>query len=327
MAGKNSVHLFESSSNKDENEIIGEILSLNFVDIPKKSNISIKVNLCDYQNNRGIITHPKLLQALIHNLEEKQCHVTIVESNGLLYSATEAYHKTGMAQHVKITTAKFVNLTHDILVPLGKRYHWVRRKNQISIPRALAECDYFITMPMMKTHEITLFTGALKNQFGCYWQHNRILLHHRLSEAIVNINKLLRPDLCIMDGRVAIEGNGPARGYPVNMNLVLAANNPLSCDLVALKLMGFKDHEISHVQQAKINMTGTDYQLNGKNADDYVRVFKRPVNDLPNKCQTYISSKYPLSKIFFDSKLNRYIVSSGRFVRKHVSLKNRTEYF
>ena len=43
----------------------------------------------------------------------------------------------------------------------------------------------------------------------------------------VDINAVLKPALTVIDGFVGMEGRGPARGDPVQMDLIIAGKNPV----------------------------------------------------------------------------------------------------
>jgi len=55
------------------------------------------------------------------------------------------------------------------------------------------------------------------------------------------------PDLGVIDGFVAMEGNGPASGTPVDARLALASLDPLAMDTLATKLMGFDPTQIMYL--------------------------------------------------------------------------------
>src|SRR5438105_8856215 len=98
------------------------------------------------------------------------------------------------------------------------------------MPSVLLEADVFITLPVLKTHSLTYFTGALKNQWGCVPHYNRILLHKWLDPLLVSLQSLLRPELAIMDGIVGMEGRGPVNGKPRRLDLALASRDAVALD-------------------------------------------------------------------------------------------------
>lgn len=321
---KNKVHIQKCSELSYAVKSAMEAISWEDI-VPVGAKVAIKVNLCDSIPKKGVITTPELVYEVIKILKHKECAVTVVESDGLLYSADAAYRETEMQKWVDKAGARFVNLTNDEKILITPKNTLFVKK--YAMPKTLEETDVLITMPLLKTHEITLYTGALKNQFGCYPQHNRVMLHTHLDEAIVDINTILRPDIVIMDALTAIEGNGPTRGYPVKMHLLIASNNPSSCDLVALRIIGFDVNEVGHLKLAiDLNKGGEYYLLTGETLENVKREFKRPYDDFGNKVQKFILRHKVLTKIFFDTPINRTVVRVGRIYRKW-ALRGKTEYF
>jgi len=118
---------------------------------------------------------------------------------------------------------------------------------EIEMPRLLVEADAFITLPVLKTHALTYFTGSLKNQWGCVPQHNRILLHKHIDALLASLQRMLRPKLSIMDAIVAMEGRGPVNGEPRRLNLVLAGQDAVAVDATAMRLVGLEPARAKHL--------------------------------------------------------------------------------
>lgn len=130
------------------------------------------------------------------------------------------------------------------------------------LPKCLLDDNkIFITMPLIKTHALTQFTGALKNQWGCVPRWDRVLLHKRLNELIVLYNKLIKPDLVIMGGRYAMEGRGPTSGEPRKFPVLIGSTKPASADAIATALIGLDSAGIEHIHLACSEQLGhTDLQ-------------------------------------------------------------------
>ena len=135
-----------------------------------------------------------------------------------------------------------------------------------------------INICKMKTHALERITGAVKNTFGCVQGVNKTASHATYANAehfarmLVDLNRLVVPKLHIMDGVVAMEGNGPGSGDPVQMNTILASTDPVAldacfCHLVRLNTefvptnvagaeagIGTREHEEIDVVLAQIPM-------------------------------------------------------------------------
>ncbi len=116
----------------------------------------------------------------------------------------------------------------------GKALHHVR------YPRVALEADYFINMPALKTHTMTMVTLSIKNLQGLLDERSRYYSHRDdLDQHMVDINKIRRPDLVIVDGLIGMEGMGAGEGgSPVDMGIILAGCDPVAVDSVASMCMG-----------------------------------------------------------------------------------------
>jgi uncharacterized protein (DUF362 family) len=102
-------------------------------------------------------------------------------------------------------------------------------------------------MPKLKTHALTYFTGSLKNQWGCIPRHDRIAIHHSLDRGIVQLNELLKPKLCIMDGIIGMDDRGPTNGRPRPLDIILGSADPVALDATAMRLVGLDPTRARHV--------------------------------------------------------------------------------
>jgi len=95
----------------------------------------------------------------------------------------------------------------------------------------------------MKTHGLERFTGSIKNQFGTVVGMRKGEFHVKLPDAtdfarmLVDLNNYIKPRLYIMDGIVAMEGNGPRGGTPRAMNVLLFSTDPVALDATACRLI------------------------------------------------------------------------------------------
>ena len=127
------------------------------------------------------------------------------------------------------------------------------------IPALITNANVYIDMPKMKTHCHAGYTGALKNLgIGTgplpVWSTNlgtggsaKWGLHHDIRSEIVDHVACRVPDLVVMDAVQGMEGNGPASGTMVTMNMVLASKDPVALDAVATTIMGIPSYLITHM--------------------------------------------------------------------------------
>jgi uncharacterized protein (DUF362 family) len=174
----------------------------------------------------------------------------------------------------------------------------------------------------MKTHEVMGYSGAIKNLFGCIPDDRRIFLHPYLNEVFFKLFSILKPELTVMDAIVAMEGNGPTKGKPVKMNLILTSNCSLATDLIATKLMGLNWKQIGYLNYIakKIDLQEEDITVTGGHLSEVSRNFELPRIDLPVKAQMQIYKHAFLTKVLFCSldvtKLFQKITIAYRKTRK-----------
>jgi Pyruvate/2-oxoacid:ferredoxin oxidoreductase delta subunit len=109
-------------------------------------------------------------------------------------------------------------------------------------PGVLA-ADGIISLPKLKTHALTRLTGAVKNQFGCIPGLRKGEFHARMQRIdqfaamLVDLTRMLSPRLYVMDGIVAMEGNGPGNGTPRPLNVLLFSTDPVALDAAASRIV------------------------------------------------------------------------------------------
>ena len=114
---------------------------------------------------------------------------------------------------------------------------------EFMLAQDVIEADAIVSVCKMKTHALEHITGAVKNQYGCVQGKHKAAGHTRYPSAesmarmIVDLNLLVRPRLYVMDGIVAMEGNGPTSGDPVPMKILLFSTDPVALDSVFARLV------------------------------------------------------------------------------------------
>ena len=102
-------------------------------------------------------------------------------------------------------------------------------------------CDKLINVPVMKTHYQTTVTLAMKNLKGCLKREDKPRFHHKdLQQAIVELNKIVRPSLNIIDATARTIGSvgSSARRQPIGARLLLVSTDAVAVDAVGCALMG-----------------------------------------------------------------------------------------
>ena len=176
-----------------------------------KQTIYVKPNISHPEYLPGVVTCPELISELVGLLRDDNSEVIVGESNGFNYPCRGAFEKTGIEAAVKKAGGTVINLSEDKIV----KVNFPSRNTPVKalfLPKTVLDADATVDMALMKTHEFTMYSGAIKNLFGCVPSNRGIYLHPYLSEVFCRLYMVIKPQLTVMDARVAIEGNGPTKG-------------------------------------------------------------------------------------------------------------------
>ena len=268
----------------------------------RKQKIFVKPNISHPEYVPGVVTSPALISELVGILRDGNKEVIVGESNGYNYPCCVAFEKTGIEAMVKKAGGTVINLSEDkvVRVKFESKHNPVK---ELFLPKTVLDADAIVDLALMKTHEFARYSGAIKNLFGCVPSNRRIYLHPYLSEVFYRLYTLLKPQLTVMDARIAIEGNGPTKGNPVKMNLMLTSNCALATDIVASKIMGLNIKEISYLKYiaTKTGLQDNAITVQGLQVAEVARNFERPRIDLPVKAQMMIYNHEFLTKTLFCS--------------------------
>lgn len=162
----------------------------------------------------------------------------------------------GLNEHYDI---EFRDLNRDDTVTFEALDHELAPA-EIRVARAFFE-SYVVSIGRMKAHAIVGATLSLKNvAIGSVpvWDRRPPSLHKpepgkfshdpkALNLSIARLNKVITPNLAVIDGIIGMEGAGPMRGTPVFSGVALAGTDGLALDLVACRLMGYDHHNVGYL--------------------------------------------------------------------------------
>lgn len=192
----------------------------------------------------AICTHPAVVEAVAKLVKEAGGTPVICDSpGGALHKEAvlrSLYEKTGMAAVAAAAGAELSmdSSTRTVSLPEGK----VLRQAEIITP--VAEADGVIDLCKMKTHVLMSMTGAVKNLFGVIPGLSKVGYHAThpdhatFADVLLDLTGYVKPRLSLMDGILAMEGDGPgSSGTPRQAGLLLASANPLALDTAAGAIM------------------------------------------------------------------------------------------
>ena len=225
--------IIRKAAYEDLTQIVHEIFDAFSIDLKDKK-VFIKPNLVrPAPPEKAATTHPSLLKAIAEEVN-KRGGIPWIGDNGIdvpnLYRVTE----------VERTCAPFmVNISGGAkLFEIGGF--------RVPISRSFVEADIFINVPKLKTHVIAGMTCCLKNPFGLIPGNSKARMHaltghaKRLTEFFLDLYRWRIPDLNIVDGILAMEGDGPSFGTPREIGKIIAGKDGMAVDAVCARLIGFE---------------------------------------------------------------------------------------
>lgn len=273
-------------------EAVEQALRLIHFDLNKRfSKIAIKPNLCYYwKSSAGETTDPKLIEAIVDvlRLHGTSDDIYLVESDATVMKTKHAFRMLGYEKLAKKKNLKLTNLSQDTLLP-ARTDATTSVFKHIKIPETLATADLFISVPKLKLHPLPGLTCALKNQFGCIPFEKKITFHKKLNEVIALINKLLTPDLILVDGIIS-KGRTPKR-----LDLIMAGQDPVAVDFIAAKIAGLNPKRIKHIVKSEnLGVGSTNVKCVGDDWLQFAKKFPRrkPLDNLFRKALVYFYTQY-----------------------------------
>jgi len=272
------IHDYESvrEAVKESLDLIGGLDSL----VSPGDGVLVKPNLIGpYHYTTGATTSPHVIRALCELAKEAGARkVTTAEGSAVGSKTEEIFIVTGLAELSTKIGVDLINLKKTETVYMGIPNGKVFRR--LRIPEAFMEADVIINAPVMKTHDVFPATLGLKNMKGVLQEKDKKRFHKwGLAQSIVDLNKLVLPQITVLDGTVAMEGMGPAHGTPVNFGIIISSFDTVAADSVAAAVMGIDPSEIEYVRLAFEQGLGcadlSRIEVVGLGIEDVKRPFKR----------------------------------------------------
>jgi uncharacterized protein (DUF362 family)/NAD-dependent dihydropyrimidine dehydrogenase PreA subunit len=207
---------------------------------------------------KNVTTHPAVLKAMGLLCQEAGATVAFGDSPGF-GGAAAAAAKSGLAAAAGAIGMELADFSTAVQV----RFNEALIAKQLVLAKGALETDGIISLAKMKTHGFMRITGAVKNQFGCVPGMRKGEYHVKMPRAehfaamLVDINRYLRPRLYVLDGIVAMEGNGPGSGQPRHMNVLLLSSDPAALDAVFCRLIHLPPQFVPTMKPAAESGLGT----------------------------------------------------------------------
>ena len=271
------------------------------------SRVLIKPNLLmPAPPEKGIVTHPMIVRAAVEYLLDKGSVVQVSDSPavGNFHKLARVTGYNGILDGLDVTFKAFDQSKEvDIGEPFGR----------IPIAKDAIEADCVINLAKLKSHQQMGLTLGVKNTFGCIvglrkpeWHMRTGVERHMFARLLVQIHEAVAPAYTIVDGILALEGQGPGRGgQPRELGLLIGGASAHGVDKTICTLLGMDPQELLTYQQA-VALGVFDGKVHIKGDMEIVSDFRFPelgsLSMGPDSLNRFMR-KYIIQKPVADNKL------------------------
>jgi uncharacterized protein (DUF362 family)/Pyruvate/2-oxoacid:ferredoxin oxidoreductase delta subunit len=239
--------------------------------------ILLKPNMLSAKSpEQAVTTHPAVVRVVAELVSEAGGRVLIGDSPGI-GGFQRVADKSGIARAAAEISAELIEFNATVDLPGSGTFR------RFTLARAYWEADKVINLPKLKTHEMMTMTCAVKNLFGAVvgaekagWHLKAGTSREQFARLLLEIYLLKKPVLNIVDAIVAMEGNGPGSGDPLQVGALIAGVNPVAVDMMAGRLAGIPQ-ELLHVEREarRMGLAGTSWEE--------IEICGDPLDSFPSK--------------------------------------------
>lgn len=224
---------------------------------------------------QAITTHPLVVKAACEYTAEMGAEVVVGDSPPM-GSFEKIVRATGLKDALQGLPVTLRELGSPRKTKTGEKFR------DVGLSGDALDADLIINLPKLKTHSQMTLTLAVKNLFGCVVGTSKGEWHFRVgenralfAELLVSVYKALPPSMSLMDGILAMEGDGPGTGgRPRHLGVVLGSRSAPALDEVACRMVGLEPSELLTNSVARsMGLTG-EFAVEGALPD--VRGFEIP---------------------------------------------------
>jgi uncharacterized protein (DUF362 family)/Pyruvate/2-oxoacid:ferredoxin oxidoreductase delta subunit len=224
-----------------------------------------------------MITHPLIVRAVAEYVLEKGA-VPLVSDSPAMGTFERVMREGGFERELKGLPVACRAFRDSVMVDVGPPF------NRIEIAADALNADVVINLPKLKTHTQMLLTLGVKNMFGCIvgtrkpeWHFRTGIDRDKFAELLVKVCAAVRPAITVLDGILAMEGQGPGKGgVPRELGIVLATDSAFAADAVVCRMLGLAQHDLPTNRAASgLGLMPSDIRTDGELPD--IRDMKFPV--------------------------------------------------
>ncbi len=225
--------------------LLGGVSSL----IKPNSTVVVKPN-CGHPEPPEIsgCVSPGVIAAIIKEIRKAgPKEIIVAEAAASACDTMECYEVSGIGKAASDAGAdRIIDIKRDtdlISIPIRDARSALTR---VLLPRFVLEADHIVNVPIFKPHVAMVYTCAIKNLKGLVQDKVHREMHMTdLSQALVDLLSICKPDLQIVDMIRPQEGFGPDNGLPTEFGCIVAGKDPVAVDATACRMVGLPIEKVT----------------------------------------------------------------------------------
>jgi uncharacterized protein (DUF362 family)/NAD-dependent dihydropyrimidine dehydrogenase PreA subunit len=206
--------------------------------VSRGESIAVKVNLLrGAAPEKAVCTHPETLRCVLRALKQAGAVPFVADSPGGLNGPAKvarAFKISGMTDVCTAEGVQIVDVEDDrveLRAPAGRLFR------SFPVGKAFLDADAVVQVGVLKTHQLMRLTGGVKLTYGCIPGLAKAKLHVRaqkrddFADMLLDLHLAMRPRFTIIDGIIAMEGQGPGSGTPRDLGSLFAAHDAVALDV------------------------------------------------------------------------------------------------
>lgn len=220
----------------------------------------------------AILTHPRVVRSAATYVLERGAQVILSDSPAV-GSFQRILRKGGFREALADLDVTWREFRSTVPVDIGRPF------GRIDMAREALSADMVINLAKLKTHAQMLLTLGVKNMFGCIvgmekprWHLRSGVDRDRFAELLVRVYQAVNPAITLVDGILALEGQGPGRsGTPKKIGTLVAGTSAPAVDAAICRMIiGIPPDELAtHRAANRLGLVNDAIEIGGDQPEVY----------------------------------------------------------
>ncbi|MCT4507511.1 MAG: DUF362 domain-containing protein [Tepidibacter sp.] len=213
------------------------------------------------QPSTGTVIGPDTLKSLIQYVKGYNPSKIYIATGSGGDETLDVMKFVGYDKVIKDENVEFVDLNYGPYTTIDLDHNIIPNTK---INELIDEVDVLISFTQLKQHEEATMSASIKNIMLSWppagvhgFPKKKLGIHEDLHGFIVAMSKKIPIDLSIISLDKTMIGNGPSEGKAVGTDgLTIAGTDPVACDTVAARMLGFLPQAINYLYKLYIDKVG-----------------------------------------------------------------------